>query len=1242
MSKRSWMDTSIGKECFMRIQALRNDCPRWGQAKISVLTMGSLFWMVLLVSQHVVAEDGTGVPGWTGKTFAHWPTHVDAEAVTVEGKTDILWKPKPYAFRPGASTRYIDCEGGDDANAGDSKDAPWKHHPWDPEAGGNAKAAEGVHTYVFKGGVIYRGRLIADESGTTNESIRLLRDPDWGAGEAVIAGSVGITGGWHKVAPDEATAAGFPEESHNHLWAVKLDGEYVPRAVWVLKKDGARERLPLARWPNRKIEHKYNHFTQWLRVDKVNKGFPRTKIYSNDLKGFENDAFNGATIWVDHANTSGEFSIIGPFPSDIGNYSPEKGMMTPAINHPARHPNPNAPFFLENRPRFLDEAGEWYFSEKGDNARTLYVRLPGDLDPNTATIEAARHEVILDIQGQRHIEVAGLTFTGGNAFDLRDAPRAGNHDRPCYSVLIAAIRLQNDSQAIRLHHLAVRDTAGSGIANYVTEEGAVLRDIEVADSEISSIDNTAIDFKPAAHRIRFPYGRIRDIRLLRNRLTNIGFRCSIPQGGSGFDLNSLEVGEIAGNVIHRTAAQGINVVGGRFGIDTPLIRILIHHNRVSDTLIHKTDFGGIEFWSVGSCYVYNNISANPVGFVAHRNIYHKNQAYYFDHGCKAYLFNNIGWSDKGDEYNGGVLGSNFLQEVRNRWNQCFQNTAYSFSKGQNCTGSHGDQQHYLANLFIDCYSGAASHWRLDDAAELAYANNIFAGNFDQVYNRWKGDTFVTPGDFAAHIAKLPNHLSDHPGWGTDEMPVRDPDARDFRPTDKSAAIDRGVKVFVPWSLAGTVGEWHFRLHPKDPNTVLPYDVYIQPFHQHHESLRMGSPVPENELTGNGFTADAYVDGPLEDWVKGAVTFDGTRHLTLAQATLLKNFSISEGHGKHKKTTKINGTTRKTVRMDTNNFLIEAVIRAGPEQAGAILAGKPGDTAGYALGLDPSGKLTLQLNADGANVTQASKVAINDSRWHHVLAEVDRAVGAIRLYIDGDDVTGVKTGTMPAANASLDNAVDFVVGKDFVGAMDYLRVSRGTLADAQTSIEELMAWQFNGPQDHDFAGRAPTGDKRDAGALEHPTISGLQEIRYTPPVIEDKKDEAPPAEADAVEFKTGPDRTVKAYDWGSVSVPKTVKPGEYIDFQIVFGTETVAKDQLLVLDLHGWKKGKRVPGVGQNYKKPKVVPGVTVPYESSVKMPGKEKGFDRVNVIFYLSPDGSWANKTLSGSVPVAYPEPDEE
>jgi hypothetical protein len=56
------------------------------------------------------------------------------------------------------------------------------------------------------------------------------------------------------------------------------------------------------------------------------------------------------------------------------------------------------------------------------------------------------------------------------------------------------------------------------------------------------------------------------------------------------------------------------------------------------------------------------------------------------------------------------------------------------------------------------------------------------------------------------------------------------------------------------------------------------------------------------------------------------------------------------------------------------------------------------------------------------------------------------------------------------------------GRYLNGAVDFLRIAQGTLADADTTIEELFAWEFDGPQMRDFAGRKPAG-ARNAGAIE---------------------------------------------------------------------------------------------------------------------------------------------------------------
>lgn len=57
------------------------------------------------------------------------------------------------------------------------------------------------------------------------------------------------------------------------------------------------------------------------------------------------------------------------------------------------------------------------------------------------------------------------------------------------------------------------------------------------------------------------------------------------------------------------------------------------------------------------------------------------------------------------------------------------------------------------------------------------------------------------------------------------------------------------------------------------------------------------------------------------------------------------------------------------------------------------------------------------------------------------------------------------------------------GRFIDGALDFLRIAHGTLADADTTIEELCAWEFDGPFLRDFTGRKPAGARRAAGAIE---------------------------------------------------------------------------------------------------------------------------------------------------------------
>jgi hypothetical protein len=210
-------------------------------------------------------------------------------------------------------------------------------------------------------------------------------------------------------------------------------------------------------------------------------------------------------------------------------------------------------------------------------------------------------------------------------------------------------------------------------------------------------------------------------------------------------------------------------------------------------------------------------------------------------------------------------------------------------------------------------------------------------------------------------------------------------------------------------------------------------------------------TPRYPLMGSNINAADYTQGSLENWTAGALRLNGRdQFLSVENSRLLGDDKV------------------RTVSMDTNNFLIESVLQT--RGATGTVVSKADAQTGYILDL-VGGKPRLRLMAGGATSTTTASQNIADGKWHHVVAEVNRTKG-VTLYLDGKKVSASTTGAMPTG--TLVNSADFLVGggpgrTSFAGALDFLRLSRGTLADAHTTITELYAWQFHGPQHADFAG-----------------------------------------------------------------------------------------------------------------------------------------------------------------------------
>ena len=822
---------------------------------------------------------------------------------TVLPTGDLEYAPQPFTFVAGESVRYIDFESGDDANAG-TRSAPWKHHPWDADASGNSKAAAtGVHTYVFKGGVSYRGAFNVPSAarGTADEPIRLTRDPAWGEGPAVINGAEVVTG-WSK---DR-----HPKMPGNQtVWAADVD--FLPRTVWLTKEGHEPIRLKLARWPNWEESEPNDLMAEWPTWDQ-----PQWWTDRNKMKVGGNDKhvgvaeslprpledLVGGTVWTEWGIVMGS-----PYPAEIEAANDKLGGI--AFSGPWTYKDNETiitgnRYHLEDLPQFLDEAGEFWVDKTGGNRGRLYLRLPDDVDPNRFTIEAGRHHNSFEGDHFDHIHWTGLTFRFGNVRWEYDHP-SWAHDQK-----IAAIRLNGSGDGIVIAHntfehlpMPVRIEVGNANQRIGT--------VAITDNHMRHTDHGGAIVANATPRGRAAMGQLGHVDFLRNRLDDIGMRIIGGEHGHAVDIRFPETSLMAGNFLHRIAGWGLAVFGGkpsgREGVEVPLSRHLVHHNRVEDVLLKSNDWGGIETWQGGSHYVFNNVVINALGF---KNWIHAQgkedrassfgHAYYMDGSFKNYMFNNIGLGLNNEVGSKGV-NLTAVQNIISFENWYFNNSFHRFVAATRQQKPDAGRFRYLGNVFSDVSQTVFRHSNPQDAAPdpnaahytqggnfdyatLAYAGNVFydiigrLGNFEET-----GVVYDEIEDFSQALRQT-GAMADEVGVVTDRAPLRNPDGMDWRPATASAAAEMNITVFVPWALSQPVGEWQFALNRADPSEIIDEHWFMTTAYNARQNYF--KETPRYPLVGTGIDASNYVDGPLANWTRTALRLDGAgEYLKIAANTL---------------------------------------------------------------------------------------------------------------------------------------------------------------------------------------------------------------------------------------------------------------------------------------------------------------------------------------------------------------------
>jgi hypothetical protein len=1049
----------------------------------------------------------TGAPARAGVPFSWQEAYA---RVLPHG--DLEWTPMPFRFKKGASLRYIDFDAGNDENDGITNQAPWKHHPWDSQATGKARGCRGIHTYVFKGGVNYRGELTVREAGKPGDPIRLTRDPGWGQGPAVLCGSERVTG-WKK----GATHKDIPEPEK--VWWADLD--FAPRSVWLVRNDGDFLRIPLARTPNWKRSNPDDVKSEWWAWDNPGKPFGNTVknaagqqvhlgIDTKHIKGKPEDYFKGALIWPEFG-----WVMSQPYPTRVEvvdlkqnglGFAGWTGGGTGGVIMR------NMRYYLEDKPQYLDDPdGEFWFEKKGEGGR-LYLRLPGDADPNVARVEAGKRPNLVSGEKVEHLDISGLTFRfTPSMWDLTSAPwdfrttpwglRPDQHP--------GCVRVWGSGKGIRIAN-CLFEHVFFPIRIRALLDGQRVDDVRIEDNEFRDTDNGILAVEDgSAWGYAQLRGRLGDVRIYRNRSLETGTRPARYSSGTGINVSGARTVEIAGNVIERSYAQGIDVhaakTDGMWG-DVPFTRILIHHNKVWESMLNCNDYGGIETWQGGPAYVFDNLSYDAQGY---RNWGHAagndpgfGHAYYLDGAFKNYHFNNIAWGKSRDAAS-PVANCSAFQEIISYQNTFFQNTASNFHEGSRRQAPAAGRNKYLGNIwdgmgrYVFRHADPARTEAEGNARDAgprggrfaletdAYGRNVFHDFAEMGVLEPSGRWLLTFDDFKGALQRNKGLLCEL-GEVSKASPLRNPARGDFRPTKGAAGIGRGVKVFVPWSLSGVVGEWNFYPAGNDPTNLIDEHWYMTDYHVSREQYYQRPMYP---LKGLHVTQEDYVQGPLEDWIPGALSFSPARkqYATISHAEMMKPFSFRDRKKSRHENARpepctAEGEALKNPQIYTSNMLIEVYFRTAPGHTGGVLMEKMKGN-GYSLTVGGTGKLSFSVRGTGASATAESKAKVNDGQWHHAIVEADRRARTLTVYVDGKkdgSAAGVDT------SVSLANEGDVYVGgtpegRYLDGALDFLRIAQGTLSDADTTIEELYAWEFDGPHMRDFTGRKPTG-ARNAGAI----------------------------------------------------------------------------------------------------------------------------------------------------------------
>ena len=224
---------------------------------------------------------------------------------------------------------------------------------------------------------------------------------------------------------------------------------------------------------------------------------------------------------------------------------------------------------------------------------------------------------------------------------------------------------------------------------------------------------------------------------------------------------------------------------------------------------------------------------------------------------------------------------------------------------------------------------------------------------------------------------------------------------------------------MPWSLYETVGEWNFTPIPGDPARILDEHWCMSPYYTKRDDYYKHPTYP---LRGVNIGLKDFQAGPLENWTVGALHFDGNNQFAvLTNADIARTVAVDAKGRYDKLQHTFSGAELSSPQIDRSNFLLEIFFKSAPGQTDSVLVQKT-DSAGYVLGLNSKGGITLAATAEGAAAWLDSRSPVNDGQWHHIAVVFNRTANLVR-YVDGA-ASGTQYSLASVAGQSVDNTMGY--------------------------------------------------------------------------------------------------------------------------------------------------------------------------------------------------------------------------